>query len=75
MAMRLRIVLKDSEYREIERMARSRRMSVHEWARQALGLVGQRRPTRSVKEKLQVIREAARHNFPIDGLPGNTTLP
>jgi sugar phosphate isomerase/epimerase len=72
MAVRLQIILKDSEYREIKRLARLRRLTISEWVRQALGLVDRRQPARSVEERLRAIREAARHDFPINGLPGST---
>jgi hypothetical protein len=36
MAKRLQVILQDSEYREIQRAARSRHMSLAEWVRQAL---------------------------------------
>ena len=36
MAKRLQVILKDREYREIKRTARSRQLSIAEWVRQAL---------------------------------------
>ncbi len=62
MAKRLQVILKDPEYREIQRVARSRRMSVAEWVRQALDR--RREPGVCVGKKLEVIRAAARHDFP-----------
>ena len=64
MTKRLQVILKDPEYREIQRVARSRRMSVAEWVRQALDLARRREPGVSVGKKLEVIRAAARHDFP-----------
>jgi hypothetical protein len=64
MAKRLQIILRDSEYREIQSMARSRRMSVAEWVRQALGITRRRRPLDEVEKKLEAIRAAARHESP-----------
>ncbi len=64
MAKRLQVILKDPEYREIQRVARSRRMSVAEWVRQALDLARRREPGVCVGKKLEVIRAAARHDFP-----------
>jgi hypothetical protein len=63
MAKRLQVILKDPEYRDIQRMARSRRMSIAEWVRQALALARRREPTRGVGKKLEVIRAAARHDY------------
>jgi hypothetical protein len=64
MSRRLQLILKDSEYREIQRVARSRRMSIAEWVRQALNLARRREPGVGVGKKLEVIRAAARHDFP-----------
>ena len=64
MAKRLQVILKDPEYRDIQRMARSRRMSIAEWVRQALDLARRREPAGGVGKKLDVIRAAARHDYP-----------
>jgi hypothetical protein len=64
MSKRLQVILQDPEYREIQRMARSRRMSLAEWVRQALDLARRREPLGSVGKKLESIRAAARHQFP-----------
>jgi len=42
MAKRLPVILRDPEYREIKRAARSRQMSIAEWVRQALDLAHRR---------------------------------
>lgn len=65
MAKRLQVILQDPDYREIQRMARSRQMSIAEWVRQALALARRREPVGSVGKKLQVIRAAARHDYPV----------
>jgi len=64
MAKRLQVILRDPEYQEIQRMARSRRMSTAEWVRQALGLARRREPVGDMGKKLAAIRAAAEHNFP-----------
>lgn len=64
MAKRLQVILQDSDYREIKRVARARRMSLAEWVRQALDLARRREPLVDASRKLGVIREAAKHNFP-----------
>lgn len=56
--------MQDPDYREIQRIARLRRMSTAEWVRQALELARRREPTRSVEKKLEAIRAAARHQGP-----------
>jgi hypothetical protein len=64
MAKRLQVILQDPEYREIQRMARSRHMSLAEWVRQALDLARRRQPLGEVEKKLDAIRAAARHESP-----------
>ncbi len=64
MAKRLQVILRDPEYREIQRVARSRHMSIAEWVRQALELARRREPSSDMGKKLDAIRAAARHNFP-----------
>ncbi|MBZ5679661.1 MAG: antitoxin [Acidobacteriia bacterium] len=64
MAKRLQVILQDPEYREIQRVARSRRMSIAEWVRQALALARRREPLGDIEKKLEAIRTAARHEFP-----------
>ena len=64
MAKRLQVILRDPEYREIQRAARSRHMSIAEWVRQALELARRREPSSDMGKKLAAIRAAARHNFP-----------
>jgi hypothetical protein len=64
MSKRLQVILKDPEYREIQRAARSRNMSLAEWVRQALSLVRRSEPSGSVSKKLDAIRAAARLGYP-----------
>jgi hypothetical protein len=64
MAKRLQVILQDPEYREIQRVARARRMSIAEWVRQALDLARRREPSSDIGKKLETIRAAARHDFP-----------
>jgi hypothetical protein len=64
MAKRLQVILQDPEYREIQKMARSRHMSLAEWVRQALELARRREPLASTGKKLDVIRAAAQRNYP-----------
>ena len=64
MAKRLQVILQDPEYREIQRAARSRQMSIAEWVRQALALARRREPLGDVGKKLEIIRAAAKHEFP-----------
>ncbi|HXH50219.1 MAG TPA: antitoxin [Terriglobia bacterium] len=64
MAKRLQVILKDAEYRDVQRAARSRHMSVAEWVRQALAQAQQHEPVGTADKKLEVIRTAARFDFP-----------
>jgi hypothetical protein len=64
MAKRLQVILQDPEYREIQKMARTRRMSLAEWVRQALDLARRREPLGDAGKKLAVIRAAAKHDYP-----------
>jgi hypothetical protein len=64
MAKRLQVILQDPEYREIQRAARSRHMSIAAWVRQALERARRREPTGDVEKKLAAIRAAAKHEFP-----------
>jgi hypothetical protein len=64
MAKRLQVIIQDPEYRDIQRAARLRRMSIAEWVRQALVQARRREPSREVASKLEVIRAAARMDFP-----------
>ncbi|MGP0017031.1 MAG: hypothetical protein ACLPHP_00565 [Candidatus Sulfotelmatobacter sp.] len=64
MAKRLQVILQDPEYREVQRAARSRQMSIAEWVRQALALARRREPLGDVEKKLAAIRAAVKHEFP-----------
>jgi hypothetical protein len=64
MAKRLQVILQDHEYREIQRIARSRHMTFAEWVRQALVFARRREPLSDMGKKLDVIRAAARNDYP-----------
>ena len=49
-------------------MARSRHLSLAEWVRQALALARRREPLGDVGKKLDVIRAAARHDYPVSDI-------
>lgn len=70
MSKRLQVILKDPEYREIQRVARARRISVAQWVREALELARREQPTGSISQKLQAIRAAARYQFPSGEIEG-----
>ncbi len=64
MAKRLQVILQDPEYREIQKAARARQMSIAEWVRQALQAVRRQEPAGSVSKKMAAIRLATQHEFP-----------
>jgi hypothetical protein len=64
MAKRLQVIVQDPEYRDIQRAARLRRMSIAEWVRQALVQARRSEPNREAASKLEAIRAAARMEFP-----------
>lgn len=64
MAKRLQVILRDSDYRDIQRAARLRDISIAEWVRQALRSAQRREPASSPAKKLAAVRAAVRHEFP-----------
>jgi hypothetical protein len=64
MAKRLQVIVQDPEYREIQRAARARRMTIAEWVRQAMAHARRREPSGDVEKKLAAIRAAVKHEFP-----------
>jgi hypothetical protein len=70
MGKRLQVILKDPEYREIQRAARSRHMSIAAWVRQALERAYRREPVGGASKKLEVIRSAANHEYPVSDIDG-----
>ena len=68
MTKRLQVILQDSEFREIQRMGRSRPLSVAEWVRQALDSPRRRESVGSLSRKLEVIRTAAQSEYSVRGM-------
>jgi len=63
MSKRLQVILNDQELAEIQQAARREQMTTAEWVRQALRATRRARPQSDIKNKLQVVRFAARHSF------------
>jgi tRNA U38,U39,U40 pseudouridine synthase TruA len=61
---RLQVILTEEEYREIERVARSQRMTVSAWVRRSLRRAGRTEPGVAADRKLASVRAAARYEFP-----------
>jgi hypothetical protein len=68
MTKRLQVLLDDPEWREIQRAARARRLTIAEWVRQALRAARKQQPTGDLDRRLGVVRASARHSFPTAGL-------
>lgn len=64
MSKRLQVLLGEAEYRILERTARRRRTTVSALVREALRELQRSEPTAEPQRKLQVLREAARHEYP-----------
>ena len=64
MSKRLQVVLSDDEYRAMERMAKSRRMTVSSWVREALRSAQRLVPGARPDHKIAAVREAARFTYP-----------
>ena len=64
MTQRLQVLLDDSEFDQIRRIARRHRMTVAEWVRQALRSARTDEPYAEPRRKLAVVREAAQGAYP-----------
>ena len=64
MAKRLQVILRDTEYRDVQRAARAQNVTVAAWVRQALATARRREPLGDAGRKFEVVRDAARHAFP-----------
>jgi hypothetical protein len=61
---RLQVLLEEAELRDLQRLARARRMTTAEWVRQTLRAARRKEPLGDAGKKIEVIRAAARHSFP-----------
>lgn len=64
MSKRLQVILQDPEYRDIQRVARARHMSIAEWVRQALDEACREQPLGDLQKKIDAVRQASKHQFP-----------
>lgn len=64
MSKRLQVLMPEDQYREIRKVARGHGVSVGEWVRRVLGDACRRTSARSPRERLALIREFAKHEFP-----------
>jgi hypothetical protein len=65
MSKRLQVLIEEAEYRQIQRVARSRRMTVAEWVRNALRLARDRESPADPGRKLEAVRASLRHSYPV----------
>ena len=65
MSTRLQVLLEESELKEIRRAARRRGMTVSDWVRSALREGRKAEPGTAPRTKLDVVRAAAEHAFPV----------
>jgi hypothetical protein len=64
MDKQLQVTLPDPQYQEIEQAARSRQVSIEEWARQALVHACRREAQGDVEKKLAAVRVAVQYESP-----------
>ena len=64
MSKRLQVIVDDSEYRDLQRVARRHKLTVSEWVRRAIRELALREPVQSPDRKLGMVREAARGSYP-----------
>jgi hypothetical protein len=64
MSKRLQVLVQDREMSEIQRLARSERLSVGEWVRRTLREARARKPATGAEAKLRAVRWGAEFAFP-----------
>ena len=64
MSKRMQVLIDETEYRLIRRIARRRGMTLAEWVRQVLRAACREEPLGDPDKKLAVVREAASHGYP-----------
>ena len=64
MSQRLQVLLEETEFAEIRRIALRHHMTVAEWVRQALRLARRDEPATEPRRKLAAVRESARGAYP-----------
>lgn len=64
MTKRMQVLIDETEYRQIQRIARRRNLTLAEWVRQALRTACREEPQGDPGRKLSVVREASKHSYP-----------
>jgi len=60
----MQVLMDDAEFRDIQRVAREKKMTVAEWVRQVLRAARRQEPRARSEKRFDVVREAACHSFP-----------
>lgn len=68
MSKRLQVLLDESEFREIKKLARQRHATVATWVREALRAARAQQPSHPAEDKLRTLRAAGEHAFPTAGI-------
>lgn len=68
MSKRLQVLIPDREMLEIQRLARSERITVGEWVRRTLREARMRKPATDSETKVKSVRRAASFAFPAAGI-------
>ena len=61
---RMQVLVDESEYRRIQRVAKRSGMTLAAWVRSALRAAYREEPLSSKEKKLAAVRRASRHEFP-----------
>ncbi|MDF2771248.1 MAG: hypothetical protein K0S86_741 [Geminicoccaceae bacterium] len=64
MSKRLQVILDDAEYRDLQKAARRRGLTVSQWVRDAIRAMPRLEPSADAARKLSAVREAVRHSYP-----------
>lgn len=64
MSKRLQVLVPETEWAEIKRLARREKVTVGEWVRQAISHARSARPEKDPQTKLIAVRKAVTYSFP-----------
>ncbi|HTK52784.1 MAG TPA: CopG family transcriptional regulator [Gemmatimonadaceae bacterium] len=64
MSKRLQVIIDDAEYRDLQKAARRRGLTVSQWVRDAIRSTRGLEPSTDAARKLAAVREAVRHAYP-----------
>jgi hypothetical protein len=64
MSKRLQVIVDDAEYRDLQKAARRRGLTVSQWVREAIRSMRREEPSADTTRKVAAVREAVRHSYP-----------